>query len=84
MRRDRHQHIDMRRREAADLFVLRRVRGAELDHTGGDEDAPPTGPAPPAAKTPAGPRADITDVTGAIKADPRPVTTSNMPKVGIP
>jgi peptidoglycan/xylan/chitin deacetylase (PgdA/CDA1 family) len=47
-------------------------------------DAPATGPATPAAKTPAGPRADITDVTGAIKTDARPVTTSNMPKVGIP
>jgi hypothetical protein len=44
----------------------------------------PTAPATPAAKTSPGPRAEITDVTGAIKTDPGPVTTSNMPKVGIP
>ncbi len=40
--------------------------------------------APPAAKTPPGPRADLTDVTGAIRTDPRPATTTNLPKVGIP
>jgi len=38
----------------------------------------------PAAKTPPGPRADVTDVTGAIKTDPRPATTTSMPPVGIP
>jgi peptidoglycan/xylan/chitin deacetylase (PgdA/CDA1 family) len=46
--------------------------------------APQTAPATPAANTPPGPRAEITDVTGAIKTDARPVTTSNMPKAGIP
>jgi len=45
--------------------------------------AVPTAPATPAA-VPAGPRAEITDVTGAIKADAGPVTTTNMPKSGIP
>jgi len=43
----------------------------------------PGAPATPPAKTQAEPRAEITDVTGAIKAAP-PVTTTNMPKVGIP
>ncbi len=47
-------------------------------------EALPAAPATPAAKTAPGPRADITDVTGAIKTDSRPVTTSNMPKAGIP
>jgi len=42
-------------------------------------DAPAGAPA-----TPAGPRSEITDITGAIKQDPGPATTSNMPKVGIP
>jgi peptidoglycan/xylan/chitin deacetylase (PgdA/CDA1 family) len=42
--------------------------------------AAPTAPMTPAA----GPRAEITDVTGAIKADAGPATTSNMPKSGIP
>jgi peptidoglycan/xylan/chitin deacetylase (PgdA/CDA1 family) len=47
--------------------------------------APPTAPAAtPATNTPPGPHADITDVTGAIKTDARPLTTSNMPKSGIP
>ncbi len=41
-------------------------------------------PGTPATKTPPGPRAEVTDVTGAIKTDPRPATTSNMPKAGIP
>jgi hypothetical protein len=40
-------------------------------------------PSQPAA-APGGPRADITDITGAIKVDGAPVTTSNMPKSGIP
>jgi hypothetical protein len=44
----------------------------------------PTGPVTPAAKGLPGPRAEITDVTGAIKTDVAPVTTSNMPKSGIP
>jgi peptidoglycan-N-acetylglucosamine deacetylase len=47
-------------------------------------EALPGAPATPAAKTPAGPRAEITDVTGAIKPDARPATTSSMPAVGIP
>ena len=40
--------------------------------------------APAAQPTPTGPRAEITDVTGAIKTEAAPVTTSNMPKSGIP
>jgi hypothetical protein len=44
---------------------------------------PSTPPSQPAA-APGGPRADITDITGAIKVDGAPVTTSNMPKSGIP
>jgi peptidoglycan/xylan/chitin deacetylase (PgdA/CDA1 family) len=46
--------------------------------------AVPTAPATPAAKVSPGPRAEFTDVTGAIKADAGPATTSNMPKSGIP
>jgi hypothetical protein len=46
--------------------------------------ATPTGPVTPAAKVLPGPRAEITDVTGAIKADVVPATTSNMPNAGIP
>jgi len=41
----------------------------------------PSVPATPAATTP---RAEITDVTGSIKADAAPVTTSSMPKANIP
>src|SRR5262249_2660976 len=43
----------------------------------------PTGPVTPAKVLP-GPRAEITDITGAIKTDPGPTTTTNMPKSGIP
>jgi peptidoglycan/xylan/chitin deacetylase (PgdA/CDA1 family) len=39
---------------------------------------------PDAPVAPAGPRAEITDITGAIKTDGAPLTTSNMPKSGIP
>jgi peptidoglycan-N-acetylglucosamine deacetylase len=51
------------------------------------EAAPPSTtklPEATPAKTPPGPRADLTDVTGAIRTDPRPATTTNLPKVGIP
>jgi peptidoglycan/xylan/chitin deacetylase (PgdA/CDA1 family) len=44
----------------------------------------PDAPAAQPAATPTGPRADVTDITGAIKTDVAPVTTSNMPKSGIP
>jgi peptidoglycan-N-acetylglucosamine deacetylase len=46
--------------------------------------AAPGVPPVPADKASGGPRTDITDITGAIKADSHPVTTSNMPKSGIP
>src|SRR5262249_47144633 len=44
----------------------------------------PTAPATQPATVPPGPRAEITDVTGATKVDAGPITTTNMPKVGIP
>src|SRR5262249_26507651 len=50
-------------------------------------DAPaatPTAPVTPAVKGLPGPRAEITDITGAIKTDVGPATTTNMPKSGIP
>ena len=39
------EDIDMARCEAADAAVLVVMRGAELDHAGGDENASPAGPA---------------------------------------
>jgi peptidoglycan/xylan/chitin deacetylase (PgdA/CDA1 family) len=44
----------------------------------------PNAPAAVPAATPPGPRADITDITGSTTTDAAPVTTSNMPKSGIP
>jgi hypothetical protein len=44
----------------------------------------PTAPAEPATKVPPRPRAEVTDVTGVIKADDGPATTANMPVSGIP
>ena len=44
----------------------------------------PNAPAAVPAPTPPGPRAEITDITGSTKTDAAPVTTSNMPKSGIP